>query len=439
MARPLGPQDLDPLDAAAAPIPTDPEVRRKMAERARRHQQLMSGGMSEEQAASAMIAEDRARMRRSGPAPLAPDIRSAVGRGSLYPEEAELVAREREIEDSADSLGLPRVDTLPPAMRDAASGDDMIGRFRFVHSPTGLRAVDTSPSEAEQRASFTRWANAEPGSDRQRQYSPAGAAAWDARVAGNISRWAQEDLAVSADPELAAARRAKEKEAFDERIARRDFLENDPRTQAIREKTEERNARLQNNLRMVRQNPILTLGDPGLNEWQQFVLAQNMLGGRGQATDPNAVRATHNEQALRLAERFGLGQGFPEPTPEAKAIADAKAREANPRAAGVRDIGDSNFETAEAQAELDALARQHDTTIGGFSYEDERNLAARLQKPPYNMSPEDAAAYAYRAAERQRWWWNQGGGPAGTRGAGAVPAPPAAGADPAAGTSAAIL
>lgn len=223
--------------------------------------------------------------------PPADGLRAAVGRGSLYPEEAALVAREREMEDTAEALGMPRQNTLPQHMRDAAAGNDMVGRFRFVHSPTGLRAVDTSPSEAEQRAAFNRWANAEPGSDRQRQYSPAGAAEWDAKVAGNISRWAQEDLAVSADPELAAARKAAEKKAFDERIARRDFLENDPRTQAIRGKREARDAMLENNRRLLQQNPFLTLGDKGLNEWQQFVLSQNMLRGDQKVTDPNAVEA----------------------------------------------------------------------------------------------------------------------------------------------------
>lgn len=229
----------------------------------------------------------------AGPTSLQPadGLRAAVGRGSLYPEEAALVAREREMEDTAEALGMPRQNTLPQHMRDAAAGNDMVGRFRFVHSPTGLRAVDTTPSEAEQRAAFTRWANAEPGSDRQRQYSPAGAAEWDAKVAGNISRWAQEDLAVSADPELAAARRAAEKKAFDDRIARRDFLENDPRTQAIRGKREARDAMLENNRRLLQQHPFLTLGDKGLNEWQQFVLSQNMLRGDQKVTDPNAVKA----------------------------------------------------------------------------------------------------------------------------------------------------
>lgn len=254
--------------------------------------------------------------------PPADGLRAAVGRGSLYPEEAALVAREREMEDTAEALGMSRQNTLPQHMRDAAAGNDMVGRFRFVHSPTGLRAVDTSPSEAEQRAAFNRWANAEPGSDRQRQYSPAGAAEWDAKVAGNISRWAQEDLAVSADPELAAARKAAEKKAFDERIARRDFLENDPRTQAIRGKREARDAMLENNRRLVQQNPFLTLGDKGLNEWQQFVLSQAMLGDRSKVTDPNAVKAAHNEQLNAIALQAMRNQGsLPPEMHEAQAAA----------------------------------------------------------------------------------------------------------------------
>jgi hypothetical protein len=250
--------------------------------------------------------------------PPADGLRQAVGRGSLYPEEAALVAREAEIEKSAAELGMPQQYTLPQHMRDAAAGNDMVGRFRFVHSPTGLRAIDTSPTPAEQQAAFAKWANEQPGSERQARYNPAGAAKWDAKVADQISKWAQDDLAISADPVLSAQRKASERKAYDARIARRDFLENDPRTQKIRAERAADLARREGNRRMLQQNPFLTLGDPSLNEWQKFVLSQNMLRGSDpKVTDPNAVQATHNEQALELMKRFTNGQGFQQPmTPD---------------------------------------------------------------------------------------------------------------------------
>jgi hypothetical protein len=250
--------------------------------------------------------------------PPADGLRQAVGRGSLYQEEADLLAREAEIEKSATELGMPQQYTLPQHMRDAAAGNDMVGRFRFVHSPTGLRAVDTSATPAEKHAQFMRWANSEPGSETQARYNPAGAAQWDAKVAGQISKWAQDDLAISADPVLGPQRKAAEQQAFRDRIARRDFLEKDPRTQKIRGEREADLARREGNRRMLQQNPFLTLGDPSLNEWQKFVLSQNMLRGSDpKVTDPNAVQATHNDQALELMKRFTNGQGFQQPmTPD---------------------------------------------------------------------------------------------------------------------------
>lgn len=64
---------------------------------------------------------------------------------------------------------------------------------------------------------------------------------------------------------------------------------------------------LETNRRRQQQNPFITLGDPNLNEWQQFVLAQGMLSGRGQVTDPNAVQAQSAENALRLMRADGIG------------------------------------------------------------------------------------------------------------------------------------
>ncbi len=66
--RPMGPDELDPLDAAASPITPDLDVRRQpdpdiQRQRSARHRELVASGMSMEEAAAAMVAEDGARIR----------------------------------------------------------------------------------------------------------------------------------------------------------------------------------------------------------------------------------------------------------------------------------------------------------------------------------------------------------------------------------------
>lgn len=130
--------DLDPLEASATPISPDPSLR---SSRNKRHRELVASGMSEEEAAAAMIAEDRARFKANRPSGPSDDIREAVRRGQLYPQEAALLGREREIEDDAASLGMEPSRSTPPMWERAAADQDRAGNYMFRHSPAGLVAV----------------------------------------------------------------------------------------------------------------------------------------------------------------------------------------------------------------------------------------------------------------------------------------------------------
>lgn len=306
--RVSGPADLDPLEAAAAPITTDPHVRRYQ-----RHKQLVAQGMTEDQAIDAMLAEDR-EARRQPPQPMAQDIRDAVGRGTLYPQEAELVMRDRETEDTAESLGMPRRNSLPQHLHDAAAGNDMVGRFRFVHSPTGLQAVDTSPTPAQQQADFRRWANAEPGSERQATYDPAGFAEYqqqlsDIRHQDYLKEVATYGSAEGPDwrsrltPEQVAARQERaerEMAAADARRAHREKIKTDPAYADLRARQAERQAdldRRRNNVRLLRQNPFLTLNDPAASDLQKQVIVDAYFRNPRYDTDPRVQVATLESQA----------------------------------------------------------------------------------------------------------------------------------------------
>lgn len=106
--------------------------------------------------------------------------------------------------------------------------------------------------------------------------------------------------------------------------------------------------------------------------------------------------------------------------PEARRRAeDMILREKNPAMAGANDIASRNFESPHAQDEFERLAESMDTTWVGFSYDDERRLAAALMKPPYNMSQPDAEAMAYRYAEKERFV--SGSSPESRRGVAASP------------------
>lgn len=418
-AAPSTPADLDPVEASATPIEQDPflrdrdELRRRIAEQP----MVLDPRVQMRRAADAILSDEAAAMRAERMK--REEERRIAGYAKTDAEIASLEAGLESDRAKYDEIG---------RLRTGLGEDPTMQRGRYDKlDPITGRVVPMSAMEREAASAqdFRGWADQEPGSARQAQYNPQGYAEWQA------ARDEERQARAAADQQkygVASGENWRDNITDEQWDARADRAEADRRQSANNIATrakvqgtqnyqdyEERQAKQEANRIKLQQNPFLTLGDPSLNEWQQFVLARNMLNTPQNVTDPNAVRATHNEQAMRLAERLGFGQGFPEQTPEGKAVADAKAREANPRAAGVRDISEKNYESKEAQIEFDALAKQHDTSYGGFSYDNERALAQRLMGEPYNMPQADAEEYAYRAGEKLRWFWNQGGGKAGTR------------------------
>lgn len=135
---------------------------------------------------------------------------------------------------------------------------------------------------------------------------------------------------------------------------------------------------------------------------------------QAQVDTQNAARSA--EMAQRAMTAF-LANNPGADAESRKRAEDLLMREKNPAMAGARDIADGKHASTEAGVEFDRLADAHDTTMLGFSYENEAALASTLQKPPYNMRQPEAEAKAYELAERRRFI--SGGGPGGTR-----PAPP---------------
>jgi hypothetical protein len=155
-------------------------------------------------------------------------------------------------------------------------------------------------------------------------------------------------------------------------------------------------------------NRLGALALPGLNDWQRAAI----VGG----PTPAAVEATKNQQLTELGLRVAQGRGFQQATPEQQAMAaqqaDTQLRQTNPVAAGVKDIQGGRWDSPEGLAEVDRQRDLMDNDWGGFSYESERALAAKLQQPPYNMSQAEAEAAAHQSANRERFPWNRSTKPA---------------------------
>lgn len=134
------------------------------------------------------------------------------------------------------------------------------------------------------------------------------------------------------------------------------------------------------------------------------------------------VDARSADRAAEMAQRAMTAflANNPGADPEARRRAEEMMlREKNPAMAGANDIAGRNFESPQAQDEFERLAASMDTTWVGFSYDDERRLAAALMKPPYNMPQPEAEAMAYRYAEKERFI--SGSSPESRRGAAARP------------------
>jgi hypothetical protein len=83
---------------------------------------------------------------------------------------------------------------------------------------------------------------------------------------------------------------------------------------------------------------------------------------------------------------------------------DERRRQTNPTAAGGDDMRRGEYASAEASMLLDTLAERFDTTTGGFSYENENQLAQHIVSE-YGVPPEEATRLARRAANKRRRFW----------------------------------
>lgn len=164
---------------------------------------------------------------------------------------------------------------------------------------------------------------------------------------------------------------------------------------------------------------INRLGQEGMNDWQRAgVIAGIAENAQTANPTPLGVDAMGLQNAMRLMGAQAMG-GLLDPTRQA--AFDLAMRGQAPEMAGQQDVAGGNWQTPEARTHLEGLAERHDTTGGGFSYEDEERLAATLQRPPYSMPQPDAEALAYELAEGRRW---RSGRRPGERGQAAPPPPP---------------
>ncbi|NBW10864.1 MAG: hypothetical protein EBR82_22830 [Caulobacteraceae bacterium] len=301
--------------------------------------------------------------------------------------------------------------------------------------PITGRATNMSDRERDDqaRARFRDWVNEEPGSRRQGQYNPAG---WDQWYQTIVDRQHQDYLADaekygSAEgkdwrerltPEQAQARAdraADESARFQQRVAARALLKSDPRVMA-RQAELDRRAR---NRQLMTQHPFITLGDPDINEWQKFVLAQGMAPEGARVTDPNAVSATHNEQAMELAKRFSTGQGFQQLTPEQQRLLEieVRAKEAGlpPQEQAINYRDKPEIHSSEEQMVDDYVSQRYSTPgsavgLGGLSSsftpsEQQKVIEWLINEKKY--APEKATALVDNIAGKrssQSWWGNWG-------------------------------
>lgn len=198
-----------------------------------------------------------------------------------------------------------------------------------------------------------------------------------------------------------------------------------------------RNADKRSREQAYRDQSMLAGNDPGKNlvnaynrlspENQQQAMLGLMFPGGASPLDVDVARAMA-EARLNVANTLS--------SPEQTAMMQHQMDQQNPTAAGARHISEGQYDTPQAQAELDRLAQSYDTTYGGFSYENEMALAKALQQPPYNIqSQAEAEAIAHRYANNQRWWWTRTPAPATSQsstagpssGSGGSPPPAAAG------------
>jgi hypothetical protein len=147
------------------------------------------------------------------------------------------------------------------------------------------------------------------------------------------------------------------------------------------------------------------LGGPNSNEWQNAVAAQRLMPGRGGMT-PIARDAQSMQNMLRMMNMEALAGMDPLNRDMKQRQLDAAERENNPTAAGQRDLRGGDYFSPEAESAVQTMAAQFDSTTGGFSEENERQLARYLQSQ-YSIPQPDAERLANVAANKRRRAWLQ--------------------------------
>jgi len=115
--------------------------------------------------------------------------------------------------------------------------------------------------------------------------------------------------------------------------------------------------------------------------------------------------ASVDAQNMQNAARLMTAETLAGMDPLAREAAREKlrqARRADPVAAGKEDLQSGNWQSPEAEAEVDRLAESMDTTTGGFSDEDENRLVDYLIRN-YGMGEAEARQAARKAADGRRW------------------------------------
>jgi hypothetical protein len=122
------------------------------------------------------------------------------------------------------------------------------------------------------------------------------------------------------------------------------------------------------------------------------------------------LSASVDAQNMQAAARLLTAETLANMDPLAREAAREKLRQtrrADPVAAGREDLQNGNWQSPEAEAEVERLAQSMDTTTGGFSNEDEDRLANYLITN-YGMKPEEARQAARKAADGERWTGQRG-------------------------------
>jgi hypothetical protein len=346
----MTPADLDPLDAAAAPLATEPAVggRGRVAT-------LMALGIPE------------------------PVARSMAARGASDDEvQAEVefqtkqAAREAGQAKAEEALN-QEVASYDPVGRKRLSSPlpQKAGRFSFQSRGDGTEAVvDNSPTEAESAADFAAWAAETPGSARQRRYDPVGADAWDAQVAQTISADAQNELAISASPFASQMRNDSEARQSQSNInTRQKIYDARANPLARNQMSDDEKARRDAVVRraQARGNPLEYLGRDDINDWQREALSRGMLGTQMRHSDSRVEVALLEAQARsadRRADtesRASLASQERESRKELaemESAAKAADRQATTEAAAQLSAQEREARSAEAALEREARAKE---------------------------------------------------------------------------------